>query len=425
MKILVYPHMLSIGGSQLNAVELAGAVARRGHDVTVFGRQGPLVDVVRAWGMRFEEAPESTRRPSLAVAGALVRLVERDGYDLVHGYEWPPVLEAFYGPYLRRGTAVVATVLSMSVPSFLPRVVPLIVGTRQLQEAAGARRAPVWVVEPPVDLAANAPSGDGGAFRKAYGLDPAMPLVVIVSRLAEQLKFEGLERAVTAVGTLAERVGCQLVIVGDGPMRSRLERQAEEINRRVGRRVVVLTGELLDPRPAYAAADVVLGMGGSALRAMAYAKPLIVLGEGGFSRTLDATTADLFLWQGFYGIGGRHGDLAVQLLALLEDANLRTRLGAFSRQLVEEKFSLSAAAASLEAMYQEVLATRRTRVVASAVACSLRLGWYKACRRFNRAIGNVATEDFNTRSVLERIHSRHPWAGQGKEHRCRQLIPGM
>jgi hypothetical protein len=192
-------------------------------------------------------------------------------------------------------------------------------------------------------------------------------------------------------------------------MRPRLERRAEEVNRRVGRNAVVLTGELLDPRPAYAAADVILGMGGSALRAMAYAKPVIVLGEGGFSRTLDETTADSFLWQGFYGIGG-HSDLAAQLLALLEDAVLRTRLGAFSRQLVEEKFSLSAAAASLEAMYQEVLATRRTRVVASAVACSLRLGWYKVCRRFSRAIGNAAAEDFNARSVLERIHSRHPGA---------------
>jgi len=187
MKILVYPHMLSIGGSQLNAVELAGAVARRGHDVTVFGRPGPLVDVVRTWGLRFEEAPESGRRPSIAVAKALVRLVERDGYDLVHGYEWPPVLEAFYGPCLRRGIAVVATVLSMSVPSFLPGVVPLIVGTRQLQAAAGDRPTLVWVLEPPVDLTANAPSDDDGTFRKAHDLDPATPLVVIVSRLADDL----------------------------------------------------------------------------------------------------------------------------------------------------------------------------------------------------------------------------------------------
>ena len=49
-----------------------------------------------------------------------------------------------------------------------------------------------------------------------------------------------------------------------------------------GRQVVLLTGEIADPRPAYAAADVVVGQGGSALRGMAFGKPLVVVGEGRF-----------------------------------------------------------------------------------------------------------------------------------------------
>ena len=43
MKVLVYPHTMGIGGSQLNAVEIAGAVRDRGHDVTVVSRPGPLM----------------------------------------------------------------------------------------------------------------------------------------------------------------------------------------------------------------------------------------------------------------------------------------------------------------------------------------------------------------------------------------------
>ena len=53
-----------------------------------------------------------------------------------------------------------------------------------------------------------------------------------------------------------------------------------------GRQVVLLTGEIADPRSAYAAADVVVGQGGSALRGMAFGKPLIVVGEEGFSELL-------------------------------------------------------------------------------------------------------------------------------------------
>jgi glycosyltransferase involved in cell wall biosynthesis len=414
MKILVYPHTLSIGGSQLNAIELAGAVAGRGHDVTVFGRPGPLVDVVRAWGLHFERAPESKRRPSLAVADALVRLVDRDGYDVVHGYEWPPVLEAFYGPGLRRGTSVVATILSMSVPAFLPNAVPLIVGTRQIKAVAeDARGTPVWVVEPPVDVAENAPNTHRDVFRRQHDLDATRPLVVIVSRLANELKLEGLERAIAAAGQLDGRCPFQLVIVGDGPARAHLEGLAAAMNQRLQRRAVVLTGELFDPRPAYSAADVVLGMGGSALRAMAFAKPVIVLGEGGFALTLDDVSVETFRWQGFYGIGGGH-DLAAALADLLPNPDLRRRLGEFSRRTVVEEFSLTRAAATLEAIYQEPRIDSASGRLKAGMISGVRLGLYKVRRRIARSLGRAPTEDSNARAVLERVQNRKPDEAAGR-----------
>ena len=43
MRILVYPHDLAIGGSQINAVDLAAGAAAAGHAVVIYGRPGPLV----------------------------------------------------------------------------------------------------------------------------------------------------------------------------------------------------------------------------------------------------------------------------------------------------------------------------------------------------------------------------------------------
>ena len=44
---------------------------------------------------------------------------------------------------------------------------------------------------------------------------------------------------------------------------------------------------------------------------MAFAKPLVVVGERGFSRVLDEDTLPTFLHQGWYGLGdGRPDDLA-------------------------------------------------------------------------------------------------------------------
>ena len=97
MRIIVYPHAMEIGGSQLNAIQLAGAVRDRGHEVIVVAEPGPLVETVLGMGLEYVPIPAERRRPSLGVANLLTDLVRARSVDVVHGYEWPPAVEAFYG----------------------------------------------------------------------------------------------------------------------------------------------------------------------------------------------------------------------------------------------------------------------------------------------------------------------------------------
>ncbi len=313
MRIVVAPHSLELGGSQLNAIDLAGAVRDRGHEVSVFGPPGELVSVIDGLGLRYVEAPPG-RLLTLTGARALRALCRREHVDVVHAYEWPPAIDAFYGPHLLGGVPVVCTLMSMVVAPFLPRSMPLVVGTEQIAATARSERGGVvYSLEPPVDTDEQPSERVHRVFRTTHGLDDDRPLVVIVSRLANELKAEGIERAIAAIELLDDRFGARLLIVGDGPARETIQRLANDVNRRLDRPAVTLTGEILDPRPAYAVADVVLGMGGSALRAMAFAKPIIVLGEDGFANPLTPESVDEFLWHGFYGLGD--GDIAPSKLA--------------------------------------------------------------------------------------------------------------
>jgi glycosyltransferase involved in cell wall biosynthesis len=417
MRIAVYPHELSIGGSQLNAVELAAAVRDLGHDVVVFGVPGPLAGHIERLGLELVAAPDERRRPAPAVMGRLNELVSARGIDLVHGYEWPPALEAYYGPHLRLGVPAVCTIMSMGVPRFLPASMPLLVGTEQLRVSAQrGRPGPVGLLEPPVDTASNHPGIEPDGFRDRHGIPEGRPLLVVVSRLAADLKLEGLERAIAATGQIALETPVSLAIVGDGPAADRLAARAGEVDATAGPGTVVLTGPLMDPRPAYAAADVVLGMGGSILRALAFAKPAIVLGEDGFSEVLRPETSAAFLWHGFYGLGD--GDLgpdrlAAQLRLLLGDPALRADLSAYSLALVRERFSLTAAARLLERFYQEALDRRvsRPRVVTDGAAAAAGVVRYKLARRRQRRRGQAATDDFNARPVI----TSPPPAGSDKE----------
>ena len=63
MKVLVYPHTMEIGGCQLNAVETAGALRERGHDVSVISAPGPLVELVGKLGLTHIPLDPRSRRP--------------------------------------------------------------------------------------------------------------------------------------------------------------------------------------------------------------------------------------------------------------------------------------------------------------------------------------------------------------------------
>ena len=127
--------------------------------------------------------------------------------------------------------------------------------------------------------------------------------MVCTSRIALNAKLEALVEAVDAVDLLAGELPVRLVIVGDGDAREPLAARAAAVNQRWNRTVVTLTGADPDPRPAYAAADVVLGMGTSTLRGLAFAKPGIVQGERGFATTFTPETSEMFLHQGMWGLG--------------------------------------------------------------------------------------------------------------------------
>jgi len=410
MKIVVYPHDLKIGGSQLNAIEIAAQVQSLGHACVVFGYPGPLMDRIAQLGLEFIASPEPGKRPSPAVMIALGRLVEEREIDVVHGYEWPPAVESWLvAARQRRSVAAVGTVMSMAVAPFLPRTLPLVVGTEQIASAERAkRRRLIAVIEPPVDVQSNAPRAARGVddFRSQHGMNDGSLNVVSVSRLAHELKLEGLLVAIDTLPKLGGQQPIRLVIVGDGPARELVAARAEAANRDAGRTAVVLTGELPDPRPAYDAADILLGMGGSALRSLAFAKPLVVQGENGFWRLLSDETVDEFLWTGWYGVGTgpENGPSALRnaIGPLLNDIDRRRELGKLGRELVEQRFGLKAAAARQLRIYQAALDVKpdSVRLSIDGVRSAVNYTSHVASRRIARIRGRHTIDDFNRSPVV-------------------------
>jgi glycosyltransferase involved in cell wall biosynthesis len=364
MKLFIFAHKLDVGGSQVNAIDLAVALRDwHGHEVVMFATPGPLVKLVEERGIRYLEAPEADSHPSLTMVRALRRAVRQERPDLLHVWDHWQYRDAFYVEHLfGRIPMVVSDTLSEAIRRDLPKRVPITFGTPEFVDMAiAAGREPVELLVPPVDVNLNKPGAvDPAEFRKAHALRSDEIVLVTVSRLASHLKGESLRRSIETISALGRELPLRLLIVGDGDARSSLQRLADKTNASLGRAAVVLTGEMVDPRAAYAAANIVIGMGGSALRGMAFEKPVIIVGGAGFSLPLTPETADAFYYKGIYGIGDGDPEnrvLTSKVRLLAENPQRLPTLGTFSREFVLRHFSLEVVSARLSKFMFEAKAS--------------------------------------------------------------------
>lgn len=358
MRIIVCPHDMGTGGSQLNALDLAAGVQEQGHEIMLYCEPGRLVELAESRGLQWVPSVTGLSLSAAWTAG-LVRLARSWQADLVHTYEWAPSLGASFGVHALLGLPQVMTVLSMDVPRFLPRHLDLVVGTRELLDRADSHPYR-HVIEPPIDTAADAP-GDQAQARARWGLEAGDFVVSIIGRMTPDLdKDAGVLGTIAAIDQLAAGPRAVLIAAGDGPSLQTIREAAHGVNERHGREVVIVPGNLSDPSSAYVAADVVVGMGSSVLRGMAFGKPAVVLGAAGFTRSVTDVTLPDFRRTGFYGTGDGTPYLIHAALDYLasESGECRGR-GAWSRSVVEAHYSLASAVGQLEGIYRGAI-TRRS-----------------------------------------------------------------
>ncbi len=403
----MFGHWLEIGGTQVNAIELSSALRDlHGHEVVYFATPGPMQALVKEKGLRFIPAPAADRHPSPARMRALHHALRLERPDVLHAWDWWQAIDAYYVAHLVHRVPMVVTDMSMELVRLLPRALPTTFGTPELAEkarAAGHRKADVLL--PPVDVERNAPgAADAGPLRERYGLGGAGVTLVAVSRLTRSMKSEGIWRVMDAVRRAGRDVPLRFLVVGDGEARPRLEELAAATNAELGRRAVTLVGPLLDPRAAYAAADVVVGMGGSALRGMAFGKAVVVVGERGFAEPLQADTAERFLRRGLYGVGdGDRGNarLVHHLRALAADRGRRLAMGELARSFVTRHFALETVCAKLERILRAASSERVSFGEAAADGVRTGMVWLRE-RRFLRPETNARLRELLLRGKARR-----------------------
>lgn len=349
MRILQVVQELAPGGAERLVVMLVEAGRLAGHQVTVAAAPGSLGHELE---LETHPIPLVARRPQRvpAAAWAVRRAVVADRPDVVHAHN--PVMAVATAFATLRGRRPPALVTFHGVPDEdYPRAARLLrlaglpvvacapgVAAGLAEHGCSSKTTIVNGVSPAPE---SIPRAD---FERRVGLDPARKVVVAVGRLVDQ------KNHVLAVRALAQVPGASLLVLGEGPLRDEIEREARAAG--VDGRVV-LAGTQPEARAILGAADVLVlpsrweGLPLVALEALTAGVPVVATAVRGVQELLTDGQDALLVPP------GDPAALAGALSSVLDDLQLTRRLVQNGRDLVK-RYTAEAMTARYLALYENV-----------------------------------------------------------------------
>ncbi len=183
------------------------------------------------------------------------------------------------------------------------------------------------------------------------GLKPGMFLWGSTGRLRWEKGWDVLLKAFRRVRD--QRTDAYLIIAGDGSDRDALAKQAAELN--LGPEALAFLGfrkdvpAILQSLDGYVLASRSEGLGTAILEALATGLPVVATNVGGIPDSVHHQET------GLLAASESDQEIAAAMLRLMDDEDLRRRLGENARRLIETEFTRDQLVSKTLAFYQEVI----------------------------------------------------------------------
>lgn len=209
----------------------------------------------------------------------------------------------------------------------------------------------VEVIYNGMDFSPYQKSYNGNAFRKAIGIDNQNSLVGMIANFNFEIK--GHQFFIEAAKRISEQVSnVEFILVGDGALRQRFEKLAEELGIRqkihfLGRRSDIPV--ILSSLNVSVLCSTNEGFSNVILESMAAGKPVVATKVGGSPEMVtDGVT-------GYLVPPADSNSLAKAIIDLLHEPNKAEEMGKEGRKIVQEKFTVEAMAKQYEKLYKELI----------------------------------------------------------------------
>lgn len=368
-KILMALNGLDIGGAETHTVELSLELHRRGYEVILASNGGTYVSKLEEAGLRHYQVPLNRRKAGAMRTSQkmLEQIIREEKPDIVHAHARIP---AYLIGRLQKKLkfAFVTTDHAVFQSSFLADrmtdwgdyTVAVSQDTKNyLMEKFGVPEDHILVTINGIDTNRFSPETSAEPIAAELGLNLNRPVLGTVSRL-DPTSSKAATLLLENAPALAEKIpGLQFVIVGGGGEFEKLKELAARQNEAAGAPYIHMTGPRTDVDQILAVCDCFVGVGRSALEAMATEKPVILAGNRGYQGIL---TPDNLEDASSRNFGCRNAQplegepLCRDVVSLLQmSGEEKQKLGSFGRSVVLERYSVSRMVDDYEKVYRQVL----------------------------------------------------------------------
>jgi len=385
-KIVRIISRLNIGGPAIHAILLSSEFNKNGdNDVLVTGRpssfEGDMSNFALSKNIQPVVIPELGREISLVrdikALLKLYRLLKKQKPDIVHTHTAkagtlgrlaaifagvPVKIHTFHGHifdgYFNRLKAKFFLVIERFLALFSDRVIAVSdqIKSDITKKLRVTNEKKCVTIPLGLELEKFAePHAEESGFRKKFNIDDDTVFVGLVGRLVPIKNHKMLLSAAEKIKNMHQDVKIAFAIIGDGETRDSLFDFVK--SHRLGD-IVFFAGWQEDLPPVYAGLDIVAltslneGTPVSIIEAMASGKPVIATDVGGVKDLITDGKTGLLV------ASSDVDDFADKLLALARDKEKQKILGENAKRSVIEKYSKRRLVNDVNALYEEVLASK-------------------------------------------------------------------
>lgn len=345
-------------GGQSQALLTVRGLRASGHDAQLLSVRGsPLARRAKAADVPVHVVGASARR--MAAAHLLRRLLAKEKYDLIHANEPHALTSIWLAGCRKKAPFVVSRRVAYPLGRSLAarkryenaqRIIAISHFVAKSVVDSGFPPEKVEIVYEGVDIPPKVTSEDRLRARQRWRVSEQETLFGCVGYLLPEKGQEYLVRAFAAVRT--KFLAARLLLAGDGPCRQRLESLVREL---MLQDAVTFAGFIEEVSQVYAALDVFVfpslaePLGTSLLAAMAWGLPVLAVASGGVPEYVENGNNGLLVVQ------PQPEQFAAAMRRLLDDRELRARLGEGGSRAVNERLTAGRMVENTLRVYEEVL----------------------------------------------------------------------